>query len=314
MSLRRAAGGPVYKEGHAQINAPARARVVVVEGGRERDDSRSFRTLLHRAARHPISRISAVRICCHFFRSVLPTAQSRRQTGGRRRNFGGRAARSPSQHSRPTRKDYFDLRVCKRPSEHRRGPLFEPAGRREHCRQRGKHGSSPRVGGWPRTSRPSAHRSLPEARDRQFERAAANAFDEGRHPGTHGLCALKLLKAGADPYKRDQSRQFTAFEWADFVGRRETASLIADKMLDHKSADHSGKQLQSKLSNASNNLKQLARLAAVPIISGDQLPALPRPRVRSAPPVPSVKIHSAPKEKPLLPTHQRVTRPSSSMA
>ncbi|KAI6202962.1 Ankyrin repeat protein [Aphelenchoides besseyi] len=125
-------------------------------------------------------------------------------------------------------------------------------------------------------------------------------------------CARALLKAGADPYLRDYSRQFCALQWAEYVGRRECAQVIADHMLEPC------KQTQSKLSNASNNLKQVACLVAIPIMSGDQLPALPRPRVRSAPHVPTVKvkIHSAPNEEKSLitPIHRRVTRPSSSMA
>uniref|UniRef100_A0A1I7SDR0 ANK_REP_REGION domain-containing protein n=1 Tax=Bursaphelenchus xylophilus TaxID=6326 RepID=A0A1I7SDR0_BURXY len=124
-------------------------------------------------------------------------------------------------------------------------------------------------------------------------------------------CAKILLRAGADPYKRDFGRQFCALEWAEYVGRTECAQTIAHFMLEpgHKVPD-------KKLSTASDNLKQVACLVAIPLIGGD-MPVIARPRVRSAPPIPAVKITPS-DGKFVLNNHKKaarsVSRPTSSLA
>ncbi|KAI6182476.1 Ankyrin repeat protein [Aphelenchoides bicaudatus] len=120
-------------------------------------------------------------------------------------------------------------------------------------------------------------------------------------------CALVLLKNGASPDKKDYGRNFCALEWSKYVGRTECAETIAKFMVEPcKRAEN------RRLPNASNNLKQVACLIAIPIIGGDNLPAVARPRVRSAPPIPVVKI--TPSDGKFINPHKKVTRPSSSMA
>ncbi|CAD5206523.1 unnamed protein product [Bursaphelenchus okinawaensis] len=124
-------------------------------------------------------------------------------------------------------------------------------------------------------------------------------------------CARILLKAGADPYKRDYGRQFCALEWAEYVGRTECAQTIAHFMLEPNQ-----KAPDKKLSAASNNLKQVACLVAIPLIGGD-MPVIARPRVRSAPPVPAVKI--TPSDGMFSVNHHKkaarsISRPTTSLA
>lgn len=120
---------------------------------------------------------------------------------------------------------------------------------------------------------------------------------------------------GADPYKRDFGRQFCALEWAEYVGRSECAQTIADFMLEPRHVGGGKPAADKKLSTASDNLKQVACLVAIPIIGGD-MPVIARPRVRSAPPVPAVKI--TPSEGKFINAHKRAgrssSRPTSSLA
>uniref|UniRef100_A0A914C230 Uncharacterized protein n=2 Tax=Acrobeloides nanus TaxID=290746 RepID=A0A914C230_9BILA len=117
-------------------------------------------------------------------------------------------------------------------------------------------------------------------------------------------CARILLKAGADPYRRDNGRAFCALEWAEFVGRTECAHMIAHFMLDPI------KSSPRKLHHAAENFKQLACLAAFPII-GDEMPVMARPRLRSAP-LPTVKI--TPSDGKFFSNHKKLDRPNSSLA
>ncbi|KAI1731515.1 ankyrin repeats (3 copies) domain-containing protein [Ditylenchus destructor] len=122
-------------------------------------------------------------------------------------------------------------------------------------------------------------------------------------------CAKLLLKAGADAYHRDPSRQMCALEWAEYVGRTECAHMIAHYMLaarnkDSKSANEGLLKVDNGTGNhtprmgspaprtTTDTFKQLACLVAIPLIGGSHdLPAFVRPRVRSAPPmIPAVKI------------------------
>ncbi|KAK0429416.1 hypothetical protein QR680_011369 [Steinernema hermaphroditum] len=118
-------------------------------------------------------------------------------------------------------------------------------------------------------------------------------------------CAKALLKAGADPYKRDYSRGFCALEWAEYVSRTECAHAIAHYMIEPF------KSPPQKLSKATPNLKEVARVVAVPIFK--EVP-IARPRLNSAP-IPTFKIISTDgrcSSKP--PRKMRPARPSSSLA
>uniref|UniRef100_A0A183CLD6 ANK_REP_REGION domain-containing protein n=1 Tax=Globodera pallida TaxID=36090 RepID=A0A183CLD6_GLOPA len=112
-------------------------------------------------------------------------------------------------------------------------------------------------------------------------------------------CARILLRAGADPYRRDNGRQLTALEWAKFVGRTECGRLIGEFVAPRRSG---GKQ--SLQNSAQDNFKQVACLAVIPLIGGGvrELPALSRPRLRSAPPTPVVKIQITPPSSPFCQT------------
>ncbi|KAL3122734.1 hypothetical protein niasHT_005451 [Heterodera trifolii] len=108
-------------------------------------------------------------------------------------------------------------------------------------------------------------------------------------------CARILLCAGADPNKRDNGRQMTALEWAKFVGRTECGQVIREFGEPKRGGDK-----QSLQNSAHSNFKQVACVAAIPLVGLREVSALARPRVRSAPPTPAVKIRITPPPSPFF--------------
>ncbi|KAL3079031.1 hypothetical protein niasHS_014813 [Heterodera schachtii] len=106
-------------------------------------------------------------------------------------------------------------------------------------------------------------------------------------------CARILLCSGADPNKRDNGRQMTALEWAKFVGRTECGLVIREFGEPKRGGDK-----QSLQNSAHSNFKQVACVAAIPLVGLREVSALARPRVRSAPPTPVVKIRITPPPSP----------------
>ncbi|CAD6197044.1 unnamed protein product [Caenorhabditis auriculariae] len=103
-------------------------------------------------------------------------------------------------------------------------------------------------------------------------------------------CARLLLRAGADPNKRDNCRGFCALQWAEYVGRTECRHMIAHYMLQPATPIKRKKKTSVV---RKNDLHKVTAVATVPLLGDSVETVIPRPRLGSAP-IPRLEITVAP--------------------
>lgn len=122
-------------------------------------------------------------------------------------------------------------------------------------------------------------------------------------------CARTLLRAGADPNKKDTARGFCAFEWAQYVGRTECQHMIAHYAFKPTS---STKRKKKTSVVKKCDLQKLTAIATVPLLGDSADSVVPRPRLHSAP-IPKFEITS-PTDVLRKFSYGHAQRPKSSMA